>query len=173
MSFLTHLPSLTHMVSTIHLCPMTASLTKTHIIVTSRQSCVSAQTLIDSGLAGKFISLDLIKQLRTEKKPCLQIHCTHTLMFRIGNLHQEKISFHVQEGSTADVILGRRLWLLQHAPLICWWRREIQRWGDSCFGTCLDLIKKPRTKRSVSIQSDPSQSLFLNSTTIESPEVTV
>lgn len=129
MSFLTHLPSLTHMVSTIHLCPMTASLTKTHIIVTSRQSCVSAQTLIDSGLAGKFISLDLIKQLRTEKKPCLQIHCTHTLMFRIGNLHQEKISFHVQEGSTADVILGRRLWLLQHAPLICWWSREIQLLG--------------------------------------------
>lgn len=131
-------------VSTIKIYPMTATLPRTTVSVTTHNHSITAQALIDN-----FISRGFLKHLHLKKNPCQQTlninsilgkplgrevitHCTPPLTLCVGCLHKEEISFLVLEDSTADIILGC-LWMHTHSPQISWSNGEILLWSDYCF----------------------------------------
>lgn len=82
------------------------------------------------------------------------------LKLRIGNFHEEEITFLVLERPTADIILGCP-WLVLHSPEIRWDPCEVTRWREHCHNNCLTSLPTPLPKPS---------SVQVASTLIESPE---
>ncbi len=95
---------------------------------------VTVSTLVNSGSSGNFISQDLLsclqlphrrhaQELRVETIQRKQLGRGHMkykappLKLKIGNLHEEEITFLVLEGPTVDIILGCP-WLILHSPEI-------------------------------------------------------
>ncbi len=78
----------------------------------------------------------------------------------IGNLHEEDIKLLVLEEANTDIILGRP-WFVLHEPQISWRTGDVLKWGDQCFPDCFPNLPRP--------SMPVSQTLSLNSTSIESP----
>ncbi len=146
-------------VSTIQLEPDVSTLSLLSVQLLTSESSVPVSALVDSGSSGNFISKALLtrlnlprkrqpRELRVETiqgKPLGRERVNYqspSLTMRIGCLHEETISFLVQEGPTVDIILGCP-WLTQHSPEVIWDPCEITRWSDTCFQHCLSSIPKP------------------------------
>lgn len=108
----------------IHISPSISSLARSDVILMTSHQSISVKALIDSGAARNLISLNLLRKLHLGREHCPQDlhehsilgkplgrglihHCFPTLTLCIGCLHQERTSFMVLEGSTADNIMGR------------------------------------------------------------------
>ncbi len=149
------------------------------IVITLIVSNVSIpiHALIDSGSARNFISGNLCRQLKihtTANSKVYQVQSitgralsrhdvrliSEPITLRIGNLHEEDIKLLVLEEANTDIILGRP-WFVLHEPQISWRTGDVLKWGDQCFLDCFPNL--PRPSRPV------SQTLSLNSTSIESP----
>jgi len=70
-------------VSTIQLLTKKAHLTRTTVYILTRYASVSAQVLIDSGLAGNFISHCLLQELHVQRKRCNQALKIQTILGKL------------------------------------------------------------------------------------------
>ncbi len=155
-----------------HMQPLTIVIT----LIVSNVS-IPIHALIDSGSAGNFISGNLCRQLKihtTANSKVYQVQSitgralsrhdvrliTEPITLHIGNLHEEDIKLLVLEEANTDIILGRP-WFVLHEPQISCRTGDVLKWGDQCFPDCFPNL--PRPSRPV------SQTLSLNSTSIESP----
>ncbi len=152
--------------------PLTIMIT----LIVSKVS-ITIHALLDSGSAGNFISGNLCSQLKihtTANSKVYQVQSitgralshhdvrliTEPITLRIGNLHEEDIKLLVLEEANTDIILGRP-WFVLHEPQISWCTRDVLKWGDQCFPDCFPNLPRP--------SMPVSQTLSLNSTSIESP----
>ncbi len=167
-------------VSTLQIDPVMSTLFVLTVQLVTPVQSVTASALVDSGSSGNFISQDLLsrlhlprhrhaRELRVETvngKPlgCGCVKFESPLMkLKIGNLHEEEITFLVLEGPTVDIILGQP-WLILHSPEIKWESSEIIRWSEFCHQHCLKEIPHPLRRLPVA---------QVASTRVESPEASV
>uniref|UniRef100_A0A673HSG6 DUF4939 domain-containing protein n=1 Tax=Sinocyclocheilus rhinocerous TaxID=307959 RepID=A0A673HSG6_9TELE len=155
-------------VSTLQFEPEISKLSMLSVQLLTPDHSITVPALVDSGSSGNFISQDLLKprELRVETiqgKPLGSGRVKFRappLRLKIGNLHEEEITFLVLEEPMVDIILGRP-WLILHSPEIRWDSCEVTRWSEFCLQHCISALPKPsQTPRTAQIAS----------THIESPE---
>ncbi|KAL0146914.1 hypothetical protein M9458_057853, partial [Cirrhinus mrigala] len=134
----------------------------TNVCITTPSSSVVVTALIDSGLAGNFISGTLCRQLHLRTNVTSKIYQIQPITgettsptrihrkcepinLQIGILHHEKIQLLVLEGANVDIILGRP-WLVKHDPILSWGTGEILKWGKGCVTDCFPEIPRPVQK---------------------------
>ncbi len=164
-------------VSSIRHPPQNMQPLTTVITLTVSNVSIPIHALLDSGSAGNFISGNLCRQLKihtTANSKVYQVQSTtgralsrHDVRFitepitlRIGNLHEEDIKLLVLEEAKTYIIFGRP-WFILHEPQISWRTGDVLKWGDQCFPDCFPNLPRP--------SMPVSQTLSLNSTSIESP----
>uniref|UniRef100_A0A4W6DG68 DUF4939 domain-containing protein n=1 Tax=Lates calcarifer TaxID=8187 RepID=A0A4W6DG68_LATCA len=107
--------------------------------------------LIDSGADANFMDYELAKRLRIspvsldepleasalDGRHLFQvIHHTPEISLSFGNVHSEKLSFHLVNAPHHPLLLGLP-WLKTHNPHIDWSSGQILSWGDACQHYCL------------------------------------
>lgn len=108
----------------------------TIVTLIATEIVITVTALIDSGLAGNFISNDLCRKLRIQKTRTTTPYRVQSVTgralnrgyvkfqikpvtLRVGCLHEEQFTPLVLDGSTTAIILGRP-WPIQHQPEISW-----------------------------------------------------
>ncbi len=144
-------------VSTIQLDPVISTLSMLPVQLFTPAHSITASALVDSGSSGNFILKDLLSRLHLPRRRHAQELRVETiqgkplgrgdvkyeaspLKLKIGNLHEEEITFLVLEGPTVDIILGRP-WLI-----IRWDSCEVIRWSEFCHQHCLTELPRPLHK---------------------------
>ncbi len=166
-------------VSTLQCDPDISTLSVLTVQLFTPVNSITASALVDSGSSGNFISQDLLSRLRLPRRRHLRALRVETvtgkplgrgwvkfesppMKLKIGNLHEEEITFLVLEGPTVDIILGRP-WLIRHSPEIQWESSDIIRWSEYCRQHCLKDIPGPPRLPAAQVAS----------TRVESPETSV
>uniref|UniRef100_A0A672PWY7 DUF4939 domain-containing protein n=1 Tax=Sinocyclocheilus grahami TaxID=75366 RepID=A0A672PWY7_SINGR len=162
-------------VSTLQFEPEISTLFMLSVQLLTPDHSITVPALADSGSSGNFILQDLLKRLhlpctcqaRELKVKTIQgkpIGCGRVkfrappLRLKIGNLHEEEITFLVLEGPTVDVILGRP-WLILHSSETRWDSCEVTRWSEFCHQHCISALPKPsQTPRTAQIASSRIES---------------
>ncbi|XP_061698580.1 5'-AMP-activated protein kinase subunit gamma-3b isoform X1 [Syngnathoides biaculeatus] len=116
---------------------------------TDSRSC-SVTAFIDSGLEANLINPRVVEELGAATFPtqrfrhayaangkflCRVTHRTQTLRMSFPDAHSERISFHVFDARSSDIILGSP-WLKEHNPHIDWTTGQIKTWGEDCLSRC-------------------------------------
>lgn len=163
--------------STLQIDPVISSLSNLSVQLLTPDYSVTVPPLVDSGSSGNFISQDLLSPLHLPRKRHSQKFQVETiqgkplgrgwvkfralpLKLRIGNFHEEDITFLVLERPTADIILGCP-WLVLHSPEIRWDLCEVTCRSKHCHCNFLMSLPTPHPRPS---------SVQVASTLIESPE---
>ncbi len=165
--------------STLQSDPVISTLSVLTVQLFTPVQSITASALVDSGSSGNFISQDLLSRLRLPRRRhprALRVETVNgkplgrgwvkfespQMKLKIGNLHEEEITFLVLEGPTVDIILGRP-WLIRHSPEIQWESSDIIRWSEYCHQHCLKEIPGPPRLPAAQVAS----------TRVESPETSV
>ncbi len=166
-------------VSTLQSDPVISTLSVLTVQLFTPIQSITASALVDSGSSGNIISQDLLSRLRLPRRRhprALRVETVNgkplgrgwvkfespPMKLKIGNLHEEEITFLVPEGPTVDIILGHP-WLIHHSPEIQWESSDIIRWSKYCHQHCLKEIPGPPRLPAAQVAS----------TRVESPETSV
>ncbi len=166
-------------VSTLQSDPVISMLSVLTVQLFTPVQSVTASALVDSDSSGNFISQDLLSRLHLPRRRHpreLRVETINgkplgrgwvkfeypQMKLKIGNLHEEEITFLVPEGLTVDIILGRP-WLILHSPEIKWESSDIIRWSEYCHQHCLKEIPGPHRLPAAQVAS----------TRVESPDTSM
>uniref|UniRef100_A0A3B3RW46 DUF4939 domain-containing protein n=1 Tax=Paramormyrops kingsleyae TaxID=1676925 RepID=A0A3B3RW46_9TELE len=122
------------------------------------------RALVDSGAAGNFINVQLVRRMNIPLQPLAQpltiqgvtgermadgvIHYrTVPLEMRVGALHLESLEVLVLP-KTRDLLILGLPWLRQHNPHVDWVTGEILAWSRKCTNKCLSIPCKATTVES-------------------------